>query len=178
MLEVLRNNEAMRGYLWRAETQKNGSLHFHISTNIVIHHKILRDYWNSCLEPLGYIDAFEREHGHRNPNSTDIHSVYKVKNLGAYLAKYMAKKNEYRPVQGRQWFLSSSLSKIPPLREIFTGQFQSELEHYIDHFADKKMLLEHAYIAYAAFFTANLKAYPLLHKLRSEYIAEYAPLIN
>jgi hypothetical protein len=52
----------------------------------------LRDLWNDKLERLGYISVFEKKHGHRHPNSTDVHATYKVKNLTGYLVKYLAKK--------------------------------------------------------------------------------------
>ena len=54
-------------------------------------HANLRLAWNHQLEKLGYIDTFEKKHGHRNPNSTDVHSISKIKNLGAYMVKYMCK---------------------------------------------------------------------------------------
>lgn len=46
-----------------------------------------------------------------NPNSTDVHSVKQVRNLGAYLSKYCTKAEEYRNVSGRKWFISTALSK-------------------------------------------------------------------
>jgi hypothetical protein len=37
------------------------------------------------------VTAFAAKHGHRNPNSTDVHSIYNIKNLAGYLAKYCSK---------------------------------------------------------------------------------------
>lgn len=46
-----------------------------------------------------------------NPNSTDVHSVLGVKDLAAYLATYMSKKEEgKRPVNGKLWGCSRNLS--------------------------------------------------------------------
>lgn len=78
-------------YIWRAERQKNGNLHFHLVTDCYIPYDQLRDTWNDRLNALGYIDEFEKKHGHRHPNSTDVHAIKKVRNLAAYFSKYMAK---------------------------------------------------------------------------------------
>lgn len=98
-------------YIWKAETQSNGNIHFHITTDTFVHHKDLRRAWNCQLDRHGYIDKFEEAHGHRNPNSTDVHAVKNVRNLGAYMCKYMAKNEpDKRPVNGKLWSASYNLS--------------------------------------------------------------------
>lgn len=81
----------LNNYVWRAERQGNGNLHFHLITDCYIHYSKIRNDWNDCINKFGYIDQFESKHKHRNPNSTDVHSVTKIKNLSQYFAKYMAK---------------------------------------------------------------------------------------
>lgn len=78
-------------YFWRAERQGNGNIHFHFITDVWIPYDKLRDSWNQRLEHLGMITEFEKAHGHRHPNSTDVHSVNKISNLASYLVKYMTK---------------------------------------------------------------------------------------
>lgn len=81
----------VKNYIWRAETQYNGNIHFHIITDVFIPYKAAQFQWNKVQEKLGYIDEFEKKHKYRTPNSTDIHSIKKVKHLGKYLSKYMGK---------------------------------------------------------------------------------------
>lgn len=81
----------MTKYVWKAERQRNGNLHFHILTDVFIPYNELRNTWNRCQSKLGYIAAFQKIHGHRNPNSTDVHSLAKIKNVRQYMAKYMTK---------------------------------------------------------------------------------------
>ena len=101
----------LRNYIWKAETTKNGTIHFHITTDTFIHHKDLRKTWNKQLERNDYIDQFEAKFGHRNPNSTDIHAVKNVRNLGAYMCKYLAKNDETRrAIVGKLWGSSYNLS--------------------------------------------------------------------
>lgn len=49
----------VKHYLWRAEPQKNGNLHFHITCDQFIPHTELRDTWNRILSKLGYIQAYQ-----------------------------------------------------------------------------------------------------------------------
>lgn len=81
----------LRSYIWRAERQGNGNLHFHLVTDTYIPYDELRDTWNDNLNALGFIDRFCQKHGHRHPNSTDVHAIKNVRNLAAYFSKYMAK---------------------------------------------------------------------------------------
>lgn len=47
-----------------------------------------------------------------DPNTTDVHSVHKVKDIGSYLAKYMGKKeDDRREISGRLWGCSYNLSE-------------------------------------------------------------------
>lgn len=101
----------LRNYVWKAEAQKNGMIHFHLTCDTFINHHRLRKSWNRILEKAGLLEQFYADHGHKDPNSTDIHSVHKVKNLAAYLIKYMAKTEEdKRKVSGRLWGCNYELS--------------------------------------------------------------------
>jgi len=99
-LRLLRNRWKVKNYLWKAEAQDNGNIHFHITTDQFIHWEEIRTAWNSIQETLGYISRA----GNGNPNSTDIHAVYKCKNLSAYLCSYISKKDLYKKdKEVKQW---------------------------------------------------------------------------
>lgn len=101
----------LRNYIWRAETQANGMLHFHVTSDTFMHHAKIRRAWNRLLEKEGLLESFKAKYGHDNPNSTDVHSVKKVKELGAYLAKYFTKEDkDRRKVKGRLWGCNYELS--------------------------------------------------------------------
>lgn len=57
-LNLLRKNYGLLHYVWKAEKQKNGNIHYHLTTNIFIHWKDLREMWNLCVEKLGYITRY------------------------------------------------------------------------------------------------------------------------
>lgn len=79
-------------YVWKAEVQDNGNLHFHLTTNSFIHHEKLRRKWNKVLRRHGYIT----EGGNQNPPSTEVKAVRKVKDIAAYICAYVGKKDVYQ----------------------------------------------------------------------------------
>jgi hypothetical protein len=109
-LEYWRREAKGMSYVWRAERQGNGNLHFHITTDRYILYTDLRDTWNNRLNSLGFIDNFEAKHGHRFPNSTDVHAVAHIRNLASYIAKYMSKQDkDTDAIDGRVWDCSTNL---------------------------------------------------------------------
>lgn len=103
-------------YIWKAEIQKNGNLHFHFLMDCYIQHEVLRKTWNDIIQGDNYISEFEKKHKHRNPNSTDIKSLAKVTNISNYISKYCAKieieKTGIRKINGRVWGCSDNVRLI------------------------------------------------------------------
>lgn len=110
MLRVLRENHLMKSYIWKAELQENGSIHYHLTCDCVVHHRSLRSAWNSILLRNGMLKDFELKYGHSDPNSTDIHNVRNVRNLESYLVKYICKsyQNE-EALAGKVWDASKNI---------------------------------------------------------------------
>lgn len=110
MLRTLRRKYGLKNYVWKLELQKNGMVHYHLSSSLFINHVHLRNEWNRILERTGMLKDFENRHGHLNPNSTDVHSVKKVKNLEAYLIKYVSKDDEFgRTINAKVWDCNKAL---------------------------------------------------------------------
>jgi hypothetical protein len=126
-LQWLRDRYNVKKYVWKAEIQKNGNIHFHITMDKFIHYSTLRNQWIRNINSLGYVDRYREESGKHTPPCTEIKAVKKVKNIAAYLAAYMSEnvnsKNkkaaaEYnsRVIGGRLWGVSSYLMKLKGLR--------------------------------------------------------------
>lgn len=90
-IKSMRYKHGLKSYVWRAERQFNGNLHFHLTTDCYLPFTSIRDQWNRYLSRFHFIDEFEKNHGHTDPNSTDVHSVSKINNIAAYMVKYMSK---------------------------------------------------------------------------------------
>lgn len=134
----------MRSYVWRAEKQKNGNIHFHIMSNVYMHWEKLRDSWNKQLARLDFIDRFESVHGHRNPNSTDVHSVTGIKNLAAYMVKYMAKSHETsQAVDGRLWDCSINLKRKDSVEFVIDSETNEWLNSCVDTEVVRQKVTDH-----------------------------------
>ena len=57
-LNTCRKKWKVNYYIWRAEKQENGSLHFHICTNRFIPWNELRNIWNAYQQNLGYVTRY------------------------------------------------------------------------------------------------------------------------
>lgn len=58
MLIELKKYEGVKNFVWRAELQQNGNIHFHIVIDKFVHWNDLRDRWNRIINKLGYVDRY------------------------------------------------------------------------------------------------------------------------
>lgn len=137
-----KNKYGMKDYIWKAETQENGNIHFHITTNIYYDHQKLRNLWNKILSNGPFINEFYEKNRHYNPNSTDIHSVKNIVNYENYMVKYMCKKEENRrKIVGKIWDCSNSLNyKNRLLLEDYDSNYEIEkiLEEKLSQYKKEK----------------------------------------
>lgn len=102
-IDYMRKAWLLKNYIWKAETQANGNIHFHIVIDEFIHKKAINAVWNKMLLKLNYVGGNA---------STRIEAIKKVNDIGAYMAKYLSKNDkERRMVEGKLWACSESLSE-------------------------------------------------------------------
>jgi hypothetical protein len=175
LIELKKRYKVAR-YVWRAEKQQNGNIHFHVLIDRFVPWQSLRDCWNRIVNKLGYVDRYREElkkwhasgfkvrkellknwdyksqlKAYRNgvandwnsPNSTDIHSIRKIINVKAYIAKYLTKNGELDretgefnnpnlAQTGRIWGCSQDLSKAKGARVIVDSHISDELKKIVD----------------------------------------------
>ncbi len=113
-LRAARRKWGVQDYIWKAELQQRGQLHYHITWNRFVDWVHIRNVWNSLLRKHRLSDDYAKRFGHFNPNSVDVHSVWKVRNLKAYLAKYIAKEEQNKSrLNGKVWDCSMKLKERP-----------------------------------------------------------------
>jgi len=118
-LKSMRYKHGLQSYVWRAERQFNGNVHFHLTTDTYLPYDSICDTWNKQLAKFKYIDQFEASQGHRHPNSTDVHSVQKIRNIAAYMVKYMSKNpaDHLKEINAKR--SKKGLSPIDPEKSVF-----------------------------------------------------------
>lgn len=167
-------------YIWRAEKQANGNIHFHLLIGSFVPWIKIRDIWNRIQKKEGYVQkyhdkfvnisfsdycqtlqsydytkineykqayAYGNSTNWMNPNSIDAHGMKKVKNIFAYLSKYLSKNHskselsEYelastQKIEGRIYFCSSSISRISSFSGTFNELSRIEIEKILVKFPD------------------------------------------
>lgn len=98
-------------YLWKAEAQANGNIHFHIVTDQFLPVRAANAVWGRCLLDAGFkVDQ-------QNFNGLDIDQARNYEAVGAYMAKYFSSKQKdekRRPIAGKLWGCSASLRLLKP----------------------------------------------------------------
>lgn len=88
-----------------------------------------------------------------SPNTTDIHSLQNVKNVPAYLVKYLTKEenekgkdNRYtlksRKIKGKGWGVSQELSKIRGLKDLRNEKVEKIIDFAVDKLGCKVIVEE------------------------------------
>lgn len=123
-------------YIWKAEAQKNGNIHFHITTDTFIHYADIRNYWNNCQLKFNLLDDYFMKHNHFQANSTDVHTVRNISNLNAYCVKYLKKSNNCtREITGRKFACSNNLNYSKRLSVVADSKdidYFNQLAYYYD----------------------------------------------
>jgi hypothetical protein len=109
-----KRNYRVNNFVWKSELQKNGNIHFHLFSEGHTPHEQLRLDWNEVQQKLGYVERANNYHEGYNPNSTDIHELKKIRNVSAYVGKYMSKESTLRPICGHTWGRSDGIDKLKP----------------------------------------------------------------
>lgn len=142
MLRILRTRYGMKSYIWKIELQENKQVHYHLTCDVALNHTRLRTEWNNLLIKHDMLEDFKIRYGHTNPNSTDIHSVNKVRNLEAYLVKYITKEYQNESALNcKIWDCSKNLKA--------NDYFKVELDHGLHQYIRS---LQKSFLVFTSYF--------------------------
>ena len=170
-LRVMRKKYQLRGYIWKAEIQKNGQLHYHLTTNAFIHLSDIKDTWNNILDKNGLLEEFKKQYNHSSPNSTDVHKVYKINDVAAYLAKYISKTEQNATsLKSKIWDCNLELKaqKLPTLE--VDGKIGKELISMLESGECYEFTTEFIQIVKSNKPSESIKLPKKLNMARNEFI--------
>lgn len=101
-----RNVLGLQDYVWTAELQKRGEIHFHVLVNQFLDKGRIRKAWNDACARSGIVDMSQ---GSDKP-STEIEAVKSYNGSKAYAAKYIGKALRSGEIVGRLWSGSHSVT--------------------------------------------------------------------
>lgn len=110
-LTRLRSFRPNMPYLWVAERQRNGTLHFHLLTNVYMPVKVINGFMATALngvrnvQPSVFTNWIKGKY-----NGVDVRHIRNSKNLKGYLAKYITKADQ--KIDGSPWHCSRLFSNL------------------------------------------------------------------
>lgn len=140
-LRILKERYQLKEYIWKAELQKRGSIHYHLTLNEFIPITSIKNEWNKLLQKENLMSSYIRDFNNVSPNSVDIHSVKDVENIEAYLCKYISKiETGKQALIGKVWGCSESLQGIKYFSETVVYELESRIMKLVD---SGKVVLKH-----------------------------------
>lgn len=137
-LRYMKQKQGLSDYLWKAELQQNGQIHYHIATNTFLPMRIVRWRWNNLARKERLLDNFAKQYGHFNPPSTEVTSITHVQDAKSYIAKEFAKKQQNQAsVKGKVWDCNVELKK-----PLFTDVYDSRTWLRIQDAIAQKQVIE------------------------------------
>ena len=120
-LRYMRNKCGLKDYVWKAEMQTNGQLHYHIASSTYLPQNFVRWKWNKTCKEAELLNTFARTYGHFNPPSTEVTHIRNVRDAKAYISKEFAKKNQNTiSLKGKIWDCNDTLK-----RGYYSGEMDS-----------------------------------------------------
>jgi len=150
-IQVIQKKYRVKNYIWKAEAQKNGNIHFHIMADSYLPNVArvaskrqgrINEIWNNICSRYGYLDTYKRDrlNDYRKgklteaqiywqkkfnfsvPNSTDVHPLKSKTKPESYINKYIAKpEKDRRLIDGRIIGCSDQLKEIDSFTENENG---------------------------------------------------------
>lgn len=111
-LRYMKRKQGLESYVWKAEYQKRGQVHYHLATDTFIEANVISWYWNKLQRKAGYLKNFALRYGHYKPPSTHVRSVLDLGEINAYISKEMCKGvQNQKATPGKIWDCSTDLKK-------------------------------------------------------------------
>lgn len=77
-LQRLKREHGIQHYMWRAEAQQNGNLHYHVIIDRYVPAERLQDLWNLSIDALDYRWKYAVSTGSIIPPTTEVHAIRPV----------------------------------------------------------------------------------------------------
>jgi hypothetical protein len=168
-IQIISKKYRVKNYIWKAEAQKNGNIHFHIMADSYLPNVArvtsrrqgrINEIWNKICARYGYLDSYkaDRLKDYRKgnlteaqihwqkafnfsvPNSTDVHPLKSKTKPESYINKYISKPEPGRRlIEGRIIGCSDQLKEI----EAFTENENNSIAGFNSYYALQNMLKHH-----------------------------------
>lgn len=167
-----RNVLGLRDYVWTAELQDRGEIHFHVLVNQFLDKGRIRRAWNEACARSGIVSMSEAI----EQPSTEIEGVKSYNGSKAYAAKYLGKALKSGAIIGRIWSGSHSVTGFgsittnevddTPTMEAITAELKANAHQWVT-------LDREVHITRLETTRITRRRYPTLHRLLARQIYTY-----
>lgn len=141
-----RQHNGCKSYLWKAELQTNGQLHYHVISDAWADCEELQNKWNDLLKRNGLLDGYFFRYGNWDAPSTDVGHCKKMNNVAGYLKKEIAKNFQNGDtVRGKVWDCSTNL-KVAKFFTVNENLNQSWVKRQVEKKAMRVIGTDHCWI--------------------------------
>ena len=112
--ELVRANDEIN-YLWKAEPQRNGNIHFHLLVDSYVKKEWIQEKWNKIQLDNNYHSRLDYAKNELGLPSTRIEGLRDKMNGVSYVAKYISKNEGARKIEGRLWGCNNKLRELKPM---------------------------------------------------------------
>ena len=134
LLTVIRKKYNLHNYIWKAEKQGNGNIHFHIVIDKYIYYADINRIWNKILDTHGYIEQYRR-------NQEQLHKDgFKIKSYLNKIFSPSAQLAAYKKGVATNWKQPTGTTDIHSLKNIRNAK--SYLAKYISKNPDKEKQIQ------------------------------------
>ena len=133
-LSYCKRHYGMCCYVWKAESQDNENIHFHVTTNVYIPHDVIRQVWNRIVEKFGYIEPYcnEKKEQFKNGFVLDKNSRCLNKKTGKWAPTPLNQQmNRWKQGELSGW-------RNPNSTDVHAVQKVSKLASYLSGYIAKK----------------------------------------
>lgn len=104
-------------YVWKAETQLNGNLHFHITIDTFVPWRSVRAKWNQICAKHGYCKIMQDGSNDKGDAAIKINAICNendlAKTIGGYLTKGSIEEKNHYAIKKKQFSLQEVIEKYP-----------------------------------------------------------------
>lgn len=168
-LRIMREKYNCENYVWKAERQQNGNIHFHLIFDKYISKEALQQTWNNCQNNLGLIDEFEKKFKYRNPPSTHIEIVSNSEQCDSYIAKYITKNDVENLIDGTVWSASTKIMSL----KYFECEVDIRIENALIDCIERDEVTRIVKTDYAMFILENISMYGVIKKMGLNAFYDY-----
>jgi hypothetical protein len=111
-IKKMEKDYKVQNWAWKAESQKNGNIHFHIVIDKFVPKKWINKTWETYLDKMGYLKIFQEKTNKKHPPAANVLGQDKMLNPVSYLTKYYVKEEVSRKINGALWRMSDKLLKL------------------------------------------------------------------